>query len=142
MGSGRAAKTSLVERVAAAIETDDSARIQLRPRIPIPPGAVALDGIEVDVLVAVVPSEPTPAGAPELVVELWSSVRRPRLHVLAWRSLHVPEIWRVHADEGWIEVVHPTGGQPPQRVGPGGQIVSHGTGWRADFAVETVIADA
>jgi Uma2 family endonuclease len=130
-----------VERFAAAIETDDSARIQRRPRIPIPPGAVALDGIEVDVLVAVFASEPTPAAAPELVVELWSSVRQPRLHLLAWRSLHVPEVWRVHADEGWIEVVRPTGGQS-QRVGPGGRVVSHGTGWRADFAVDTVVAGA
>lgn len=129
----------MAERVAAAIEADDSARIERRPRIAIPPGAVALDGIEVDVLVAVVSSDPTPAGAPELVVELWTSVRQPRLHQLAWRSLHVPEVWRVHPEEGWIEIVHPAHRESPLRIGRSGRMVSRGAGWRADFAVSAVV---
>jgi len=103
---------------------------------------VALDGIEVDVLLTVTAPDPAPAGTPELVVERWSAVDRPRLHLLAWRSLRVREVWRVHPDEGWIEIVHPTEVQAPQRVSLGDRVISQGTGWRANFDVHAVVADS
>lgn len=139
MDPHRAGAAHLEGLVASAIAVEDSARVALHPSISVPPGGVALDGIEVAVAVAVVPSDPGPVASPELVVELSAAVERPNLHRLAWRSLRVGEVWTVDTAGGWVQIWRPVSGEPPWRLRKGDRLVSEGRGWTADFAVDEVL---